>query len=166
MRALVAITLLVASHSAVLAQPRGCDDPGWNLGAERLLLADPAPTARASGTTLAEPPPTAVRLMLESFASNPLVRAPERAPKDPASFAGHLELRVAQAGSYRVTLSGEGWIDVIQSGAFLKAEAFSGRVSCPGIRKSVLFRLAAEPVILQVSGSEARTVAVAITRVE
>ena len=69
------------------------------------------------------------------------------------------------AGLYQVTLSGEGWIDVVQSGASLKSAGHSGAKNCPGLRKSVRFNLGAAPVVLQMSGVPAETIKVAISPV-
>ncbi len=85
-------------------------------------------------------------------------------PKQPASFAGFIEAPApAQAGTYKVTLSSEGWIDVIQGGQFVKSAAFSGATGCEGIRKSVKFNLAAQPFTVELSAVPANAIRIAIT---
>ena len=78
--------------------------------------------------------------------------APERAPKASPSYAGAVKLDApAAAGTFKVSLSGAGWIDVVQDGRFLKPVAFSGAPDCPGLRRSVKFPLAAKPLTIQLS---------------
>jgi hypothetical protein len=90
--------------------------------------------------------------------------APERAPKQPNSFAGFISVPAPpQGGSYKVTLSSEAWIDVTQDGHYLKSSAHSGASGCPGIRKSVKFNLDAAPFIVQLSNVPANKISVAIT---
>ena len=69
-------------------------------------------------------------------------------------------------GVYQVTLSGEGWIDLVQNGAALQSADHSGAKNCPGLRKSVRFEVGAAPVALQISGAPAETIKVAIRPVE
>ena len=52
----------------------------------------------------------------------------------------------------RSRLSSEGWIDVVQDGHAVKSAAFSGALGCEGVRKSVKFDLAAQPLTLELSG--------------
>jgi hypothetical protein len=83
-----------------------------------------------------------------------------------ATFGGTLTFEAPdKPGLYQVTLSGEGWVDVVQSGASLKSAGHSGAKNCPGLRKSVRFKLAAAPVVLQLSGVPAETIKVAISPV-
>jgi hypothetical protein len=71
-----------------------------------------------------------------------------------------------KAGVYQVTLSGEGWIDLVQNGAALKSAGHSGAKNCPGLRKSVRFEVGAAPVALQISGSPAESIRIAIRPAE
>ncbi len=69
----------------------------------------------------------------------------------------------AQSGTYKITLSSEGWIDVLQGGNRLKSIAATGATGCEGIRKSVKFDLAKAPFTVHFSGIENGSVAVAIS---
>ncbi len=60
-------------------------------------------------------------------------------------------------------MSAGAWIDVIQDGKFLKPVAFSGASGCANARKSVKFRLAAEPATLQLSGVGDPDIAVVVS---
>lgn len=61
-----------------------------------------------------------------------------------------------------MNLSANGWVDAIQNGGYLKTIAFSGATGCEGIRKSVKFQFTDAPLILQVSGVAADTLAIVI----
>ena len=65
-----------------------------------------------------------------------------------------------------MTLSGEGWIDLVQGGSHLEATAHTGAKECPGLRKSVRFTVGTAPTVLQLSGVPADTIKVAIRPVE
>jgi len=107
----------------------------------------------ASGARVTFPIPFAAIVALVPFADAKLPMPPERTPKAPDSFAGFFDAKApAQAGSYKITLSAEGWVDVAQSGHAVKASAFSGALGCEGLRKSVKFDLPGRPLALQFSG--------------
>ncbi len=72
----------------------------------------------------------------------------------------------AKPGLYQVTLSSEGWIDLVQEGKALDSADHSGVKNCPGLRKSVRFSVGAAPVTLQISGAPAASIKVAIRPVE
>ena len=69
----------------------------------------------------------------------------------------------AAAGVYKVTLSAGGWIDLVQDGKSLKAVNFSDATGCANARKSVKFRLAAEPATLQLTGVGAPDVSIIVS---
>ena len=144
-------------------EPVGCDKFKWPLDNERAMLAADAPTV-ASGTNLSHPLPLAVIVSLVSLADAKLPAPPERAPKSPTSYAGFVQVAAPQAaGSYKVTLSSEAWIDVAQNGHFVKSTAFTSVTGCDGVRKSVKFDLAAQPITLELSGVPSNTIRMAVT---
>jgi hypothetical protein len=61
-----------------------------------------------------------------------------------------------------VSLSAEGWVDLVQDGHFLKPKAFSGATDCDGIRKTMRYEIEAKPFLLQVSGTREESVSIAI----
>ncbi len=86
------------------------------------------------------------------------------AVRSPETFAGFIQVMApARLGTYKITLSSEAWIDVVQDGQVVKSGAFSGATGCEGIRKSVKFELAAAPFIIEISGVTARTIAIVVT---
>lgn len=151
---------LLAASPALSAEPQGCGALRWNLDRERAALQAPAVGA-ASGTS-AVPGPTAVRLALALQGQAALPKPPERQPRAHTPHAAYLTMAAPAAGLYQVTLSAPAWIDLVQVGAALKPVAFTGANGCPGVRKSVRFRLKAEPFTLEVSDVSADTIAVVV----
>ena len=146
-------------------EPVGCDKFKWPLDTERAMLAGTDVPTAASGTAVAHPLPAAVSIALVAFAQAELPVAPERAPKSPESFAGFVRFPAPPAaGIYKVTLSSEGWIDVVQDGHPVKSAGFTGALGCTGIRKSVRFDLAAQPLTIELSGVAANAIRIAITK--
>jgi hypothetical protein len=114
---------------------------------------------------VAWPLPFATTVTLLPFADAKLPAAPERAPKSPETFAGFIQVPApARAGTYRITLSAEGWIDVEQAGHAVKSSAFSGALGCEGTRKSVKFELAAAPFTVELSSVAAKSIRIVITK--
>ena len=158
---LVACALVGAAAGARADEPQGCDAFKWPLGPERTALTASDKVSLASGDAL--PLGAAAHLALTPFAQAKLDRPPERAPSDPQSFAGLVHLPAPpNAGVYKVTISGEGWLDLIQADGFAKPIAFSGAVGCDGVRKSVKFRLEGAAT-LQVTGAKTPDMSVIVT---
>jgi hypothetical protein len=162
-----AIVLLVGfmiAGPALAQEPAGCDKFKWPIDNERSLLASTNVVTVASGMSVALPLPVAVTVALVPFADAKLPTAPERAPRLPASFAGFVKLSApARDATYKVSLSSEAWIDVVQNGRWVKSQGFTGATACDGIRKSVKFELKAEPFVIQLSNVAANSIRVAIT---
>ena len=150
---LIALTLLAAAPALAAEEPSGCDKFKWNIDRERAALTAPDRVKLAS---------TGMTLALLAPAEAKLPSPPERAPKD-GTFAGFAAFKAApKAGTYTVSLSAGGWVDVVQDGHFLKPTGFSGATDCDGIRKTMKYVLSAAPFVLQVSGIKASSVSVAI----
>ncbi|MGD0183622.1 MAG: hypothetical protein ABSC25_00045 [Roseiarcus sp.] len=149
-RGLLLVATLLGPALAQGAEPSGCDKFKWPLAHERSALSAPDLARLEPGAALSFD--AAARVRLAPLAEAKLAMAPERAPKASPSWAGAIELAApAAAGTYKVSLSGEGWIDVVQEGRFVKPVAFSGALDCPSLRKSVKFPLEAEPLTIQLS---------------
>jgi hypothetical protein len=164
MRALVLATLaLLGNASAWAAEgPSGCDKFKWPIERARAALTAPDRMKLLSGGDVAALPSTGITLALRAPAEAKLPTPPERAPKD-GTFAGFANFKAApKAGLYSISLSAEGWIDVVQVGHFLKPKAHSSAADCDGIRKTVKFDLEAKPFVVQVSGINEDSVSVAI----
>jgi hypothetical protein len=161
--ALLALVACSLAAPCLAQEPVGCDKFKWPLDQERAMLTGDTPTF-ASGTSLPHALPVSVVVGLKPLADAQLPMPPERAPKSADSFAGFVQAPApAQSGIYKITLSSEGWIDVIQNGQFVKSAAFSGAQGCDGIRKSVKFDLAAAPFTVELSAVPASSIRTAIT---
>ena len=151
---LVALMIVCAAPAWAAEEPSGCDKFKWGIERERAALTAPDRTALTSGVELMALPAKAVILSLRPPADAKLPSPPERAPKD-GTFAGFANIKTApKAGLYSISLSGGGWVDVVQDGHFLKPKAFSGATDCDGIRKTMKYELSASPFVLQVSGTK------------
>jgi hypothetical protein len=151
-RWLIAAALIAAAPGLARAQEgSGCNGFKWPLDHERAALTRADKASLPNGGAL--PFDVAVTLELQPLSAAGLPKAPERAPKSPSAFAGHFTLAApAKEGAYRVTISSEGWVDVLDGGAFLHPIAFTGAMGCEGARKSVKFDLPARPLSIQFSG--------------
>jgi hypothetical protein len=150
-RWLTAAALIAAPGLAQAQEGSGCSGFRWPLDHERAALVRADKASLPNGGAL--PFDVAMTLQLQPLAAAGLPKAPERAPKSPSAFAGHFALAApAKAGAYRVTISSEGWVDVLDGGAYLHPTAFTGAKECEGARKSVKFDLPARPLTLQFSG--------------
>ena len=162
-----AITILAACTIAgpcFAQEPVGCDKFKWPLDKERATLTGTDLPKVISGDRVTWQIPWATTLALVPFADAKLPTPPDRAPKSPTSFAGFVQVAApARAGTYKITLSSEGWIDVVQDGHAVKSTAFSGATGCEGIRKSVKFDLAAQSLTIELSGVPADTIGIVLT---
>lgn len=157
------LAVALALPGVAFAQdPKGCDGFKWPIAREQALLAAATNTI-APGSELPQIPAAAVRIALQPHEKAVLPMPPERAPKDKTSLSGALKIaKIDKPGLYTVSLSAYAWVDAIQNGGYLKTLAFSGATGCEGIRKSVKFQLTDTPLILQVSGVTADTLAIVI----
>jgi hypothetical protein len=157
------IAILVAAP-ALAEEPVGCDKFKWPLDKERATLNGTDLPKIISGDRVTFPIPFGTIVALVPFADAKLPTPPERAPKSPDTFAGFFQAPAPkQPGSYKITLSAEGWIDVAQSGDAVKSTAFSSALGCEGIRKSVKFDLAAAPFTVELSGVKADSITLVIS---
>jgi hypothetical protein len=156
-----ALLLAIAASARAADEPSGCDKFKWGIERERAALTAPAPLEKTSGDELAAIPANAMTLALVPPADAKLPMPPERTPKA-GTFAGVVRFKSAKAGSYTVSLSAGGWVDILQDGHFIKPKAFSGATDCDGIRKIMKYELAARPFTLQISGAREAHISVVI----
>jgi hypothetical protein len=163
--AFIVIAACAMATSAFAQEPVGCDKFKWPLDKERATLNGTDLPKITSGDRVAFPIPFGTIVALVPFADAKLPAPPERTPKSPDSFAGFFEVKApAQAGSYKITLSAAGWIDMAQAGQAVKSTAFSGAIGCEGIRKSVKFDLAAAPFTVELSSVKADEIKIVISK--
>jgi len=172
-RAVRALAVLAATSclaaAAPAAAPQGCTGFAWPLDTELAWLGASPLESLQSGARLPAFVPKAYSLELRPAASAALPTPPSGKPHNaPAeSYAGFVTLPdVPSAGLYQVSLSGPGWIDVIQNGAAAAEQGHTSAEGCPVIRKSLRFQLAAGPAVLELSSVPAAKVSFAIRRAE
>jgi len=159
---LIALVLLGTAPAGAAEEPSGCDKFKWGIERERAALTAPDRVKLASGGELAALPSTGMTLGLRAPAEAKLPSPPERAPKE-GTFAGFATFTSPpKAGTYTVSLSAGGWVDLVQDGHVLKPKAFSGATDCDGIRKTMKYEISASPLVLQVSGTKEDSVSIAI----
>jgi hypothetical protein len=162
--AIIVLAACAIAGPCLAQEPVGCDKFKWPLDKERATLNGTDLPKLTSGDRVAWPIPFATSVALVSFADVKLPMAPERAPESATSFAGFIRVAApSRAATYKITLSSEGWIDVVQADHLVKGGPFSGATGCEGIRKSVKFNLAAAPFTVQFSGVPANAIRIAIT---
>ena len=158
---LVALAAITSSVTA-RAEESGCDKFAWPIQAEQKILLNSQKIAANSGKSFSGLPSGPIELSLVRIDQAAFEKPPERAPKNPDSFAGFLRIAAMPSGVVQISLSRAAWVDAIQEGRYLKPAAHSGALDCPGIRKIVKFELQQGPVIFQLSGVEANSLALLI----
>ena len=159
---LIALVLFGTAPAGAAEEPSGCDKFKWGIERERAALTAPDRVKLASGGELAALPSTGMTLGLRAPAQAKLPSPPERAPKE-GTFAGFATFTSPpKAGTYTVSLSAGGWVDLVQDGHVLKPKAFSGATDCDGIRKTMKYEIGAGPFVLQVSGTKEDSISIAI----
>jgi hypothetical protein len=159
-----ALALIAVAASAGAEDGPGCRALAWPLDTERSAFANEK--LESVGTGAARGPWKEQTFMVKlapqesvSFAQPP----GDRHPPKGKTFGGTVSFDApAQAERYYVTLSSEGWIDVVQNGAGIRSDAHTSAKECPGLRKSVRFPIGAFPTVLQLSGVPTDTIKVGI----
>jgi hypothetical protein len=162
---ILAVVSWALAGAALAQEPVGCDKFKWPLDKERATLNGTDLPKVVSGDRVTFPIPFGTIVALVPFADAKLPAPPERAPKSPDTFAGFFQAPAPkQPGSYKITVSAEGWIDVTQADQAVKSTAFSGALGCEGIRKSVKFDLAAVPFTVELSSVKADEIKIVISK--
>jgi hypothetical protein len=162
---ILAVVSWALAGAALAQEPVGCDKFKWPLDKERATLNGTDLPKVVSGDRVTFPIPFGTIVALVPFADAKLPAPPERAPKSPDTFAGFFQAPAPkQPGSYKITVSAEGWIDVTQADQAVKSTAFSGALGCEGIRKSVKFDLAAAPFTVELSSVKANDIKIVISK--
>ena len=166
LRTCLVVTALVTSLAPAAAED-GCEKFAWSVARDRAGFAAPDKTTSAAGATLTALPSGAFVIRLQPGAQANFEMPPERKPRTETWHGGMVRLpALAKPGIYQITLSDDAWIDVIQNGRYARSVGSTGRSDCPGARKSVRLDLDASPVVLQVSGVAADTIAIMVGPVQ
>ncbi len=159
MRAL-ALAALLATVAALPAAAQGdpCAGFKWPVAREKDAFAGPQlPILKSgaqypgvmAGVTVALTPQDKVGYPTPP-AHKPKVDQPNGAVLDVPPLAA--------GGTYQVTLSDEAWVDLVQKGRIIRSTAFSGATGCPGIRKSVRFKVEGGPLTVEISDAKAERI--------
>lgn len=159
-----AIVCAAVSAAPVIAkaEPAGedCGKAAWPLASARTRLASPLRTVEPGGR-LSLPLEGAVTLALSDRASAALPFQPTRRGRE--SQAGFARISVPPpGGDYQITVSDGAWLDVFADGKPLAPLAFTGVRACPGVRKSLRFRLLAGEAVLVVTDAAGAGLAMVI----
>ena len=81
------------------------------------------------------------------------------------AYAGLATFKVNTSGAYRVSVDVPFWIDVVAAGKLVATKDFQGQQTCDAPHKIVEYELtAAQPLVLQLSGSTKTVVRLAVTQ--
>jgi hypothetical protein len=159
-------TLLIATALAVTcvrahAEGDGCASFTWPLVVERQWLTASDLPSYKSGASLPAFPRNGFALKLAPIQDVTFAADPEKPAKN--GWGGLVLLPPPEnPGLHQITLSENGWVDILQGGARLASLAHTGRQDCAGLRKSVRFELGSAPVTVQISGAMNDTINIAI----
>ncbi|MCV3209133.1 hypothetical protein OHD62_24340 [Mesorhizobium sp. YC-39] len=148
-KVVISLFAILAGTSFAMAADAGCDAFKWPVTREQALF-QAAPAAQ-SGADLSVGEAADVALAPVDTIS--FTVPPERAPAA-GTFGATASIVVPPEGELQISLSDEAWIDVVQDGHAVKLAGFSGVKTCPGIRKSVRFKLPAGAATIQLSGAK------------
>ncbi|MGH8429908.1 MAG: hypothetical protein ACREUF_05855 [Solimonas sp.] len=149
---------VLAAHGA--AGQDGCRQFAWRVDRELELFFDGFMADVESERAL--PKDGVFSLLLEPVAKVIYMVPPERGRDD--GLGGVVTLEWISAGRYQVTLSADAWIDAVQNDRRLPILASTSRSDCPGIRQSVQFEVASQPLTLQFGGAMVRRLNIAVLR--
>ncbi|MDX8511741.1 hypothetical protein [Mesorhizobium captivum] len=153
----ISLFAILAGTCTAMAASAGCDAFKWPVTREQALF--PAAPAAQSGADLTVG--QAVDFSLAAVDTISFEVPPQRAPAA-GTFGATANVTVPPEGELQFSLSDEAWIDVVQDGHAVKSTGFSGVKTCPGIRKSVRFKLSAGPATVQLSGAKKENLKVAV----
>ncbi|HEX2791351.1 MAG TPA: hypothetical protein VHN17_13050 [Steroidobacteraceae bacterium] len=149
------------------AQDDPCAKFTWNIQRERALFAS-APQAVVAGHDASSAPPLAperpYQLQLAAAGQITLLLPPGKNTSTDGAYAGMARLRLAQPGSYRVSVDQPLWIDVVADGKMIQSVDFQGRPGCLAPHKIVQYSLpGGRELLLQLSGAPKPVVRLTIT---
>jgi hypothetical protein len=160
MRALAVVAVLALFVLSLAAACADCDHFKWPLAREKAWFAASSATIDA-GSEIAVADQAFTLTLKPNDAAGYLLALTK--PAAAGTYGGVVKLAlIPKNGVYEVTLSREGWIDVIQNNARAKSRNVSRQRDCAAMRKSVQFQLAAGPAALQISGVDAPTIVFAL----
>jgi len=156
-KVVISLLAILAGTSFAAAAGTGCDAFKWPVAREQALFAEAPAAQPGASLTVGQ----AVDFSLAAVDTIGFEVPPEHAPAA-GTFGATASVTVPPEGELQFSLSDEAWIDVVQNGRAVRSSAFSGVKGCPGIRKSVRFKLSAGPATVQFSGAKKPDLKVAV----
>jgi hypothetical protein len=157
----IACVLTVLAATSAGAVEDGCRKFDWPVNREIELFDEGFFADVESESAL--PKDGAFSMLLKPVAQVIYTVPPERGRDD--GYGGVVTLEWIAAGRYQVTISGDAWIDAVQSDKRLPLLASTSRDDCPGIRLSLQFEVESQPLTLQFGGALVRRLNVSVLRV-
>jgi len=159
-----ALALIIFGAGARADDAPGCKALAWPLDPERAAFASEKLESVGTGAARGAWKEQTFQLKLAPQESVGYAQPPgDRHPPKGKSFGGTVSFDApAHAERYYVTLSSEGWIDIVQHDVTIRSDAHTSAKECPGVRKSVRFPVGEFPTVLQVSGAPADTIKIGI----
>jgi hypothetical protein len=155
-----------AAHEGV----GGCDSFTWDVSHELDVLGKPAKAVTA-GTDGKKP----LRLELDQHYSVKLApqstvrfaARPAKSMPDGAAQAGVFSFHAPKAGRYRISITTDHWLDVIDGGLVVVSSDFQRQRACEKVQKIVQFELSGnKDFVLQLSGGTQADLDLAVTQVK
>jgi len=156
--------LLLLASAPGFAQ-EACTGFKWPVDTEIGWMGAADSEAVATGATIPAPLAKALTLTLKPSKAEtlPVVSGVKKQAVGSESFSGWFTIdKIEKAGTYQVSLSQNGWIDVAQDGKLVDSTAFTGNHECKSIRKSVRYELAPGSALIQIVGAPAETIKVTV----
>jgi hypothetical protein len=170
MRQFLTCSLLIAVFAstppALAADP--CTSFKWDVSKEHALFSGsslPLTAGKdvASAPTIAADHLYEIKLMPQDQIT--FAVPPGKKMLTDGAYAGIAALKVDTPGAYRVSVDVPFWIDVVADGKLVATKDFQGQQGCAAPHKIVEYELiAAQPLVLQVSGSTKAAVRLTVTR--
>jgi hypothetical protein len=138
-----------------------CTGFKWPLDTELTWFAAGGDVAAKNGDELAEVPSKAIALTLKPSKSVklPVAAGVKEEAVGSDTFSGWVSFPAGvKPGLYQVTLSTDGWIDVVQNAALVHSKGFTGRRECDVLHKSVRYEIGPGPVSIQITGAPSEKV--------
>jgi hypothetical protein len=161
---LAASALALPAFPASAASAADCDAGRWPLSAVQKHFDGTLPALGTGDALPALGAPALVNLSLQSDVAFP--HPPGRTGKADPAYAAVIKLGAQPAGAYLVTVSGGAWIDVAENNNLAKPSGLVRPKDCPGVDKSIRFKTSGGPLMIQISGSYAKTIKVEATRAD
>jgi len=144
-----------------------CESFKWDVSREHALFLGAAaalPVGSSATTAPVIVPDRLYELKLGPQKDTKFMVEPHRNDPTEGLDAGLVSLHLPALGRYRISSDAAVWIDVVDDGAVVRAVDFQGQRDCAAPHKVVEFEISSLTVLVQVSGSDAATIKLAVTR--